>query len=143
MIARWRWTAVVIGILVGAGCSSSGTPSGKSCPSLDAYCGTHCVRDWATAQQPSTWCTTDAGTANNESVIIRTDCDGLNFVYLVGTDNGTYYYYDPQSGQLVGVGSAVGSNTGNFCLAGVAPSPSPSVQCGDGGATPVCGPGRS
>jgi hypothetical protein len=73
-------------------------------------------------------------------VYIRTDCDGFDFVYLVGTDNGIYYYYDPQSGQLVGVGSAVGTPEGSFCLAGVAPPRPVGVQCGDGGVTPVCGP---
>ena len=114
---------------------------GESCQNLDSYCGTHCVRDWATAQQAATWCVRgDGGTANNESVYIRTGCDGFNFVYLGGTDNGTYYYYDPQSGQLVGVGNAVGTPDGRFCRAGIGPTQPLWIQCGDSGATPVCGP---
>jgi len=112
----------------------------QSCTDLDVYCGTRCVQDWATAQKPSTWCTTDGGTANNESVYIVTGCDGLDFVYLVGTDNGTYYYYSSQTGQLVGVGNAVGSPSGNFCRAGATPQFPAGLQCGDGGATALCGP---
>jgi hypothetical protein len=119
---------------------ATGETATTSCPSLDSYCGTHCVRDWATAQQAATWCVGDGGTANNESVYIRTGCDGLNFVYLGGTDNGTYYYYDPQSGQLLGVGNAVGRPDGSFCRAGTVPPQPAGVQCGDGGAMPVCGP---
>jgi hypothetical protein len=111
-----------------------------SCPSLDSYCGTHCVSDWATAQHAATWCVGDGGTANNESVYIRTGCAGFNVVYLVGTDNGTYYYYDAQSGVLVGIGNTVGRPDGSFCRAGTTPLQPPGVQCGDGGATPVCGP---
>jgi hypothetical protein len=73
-------------------------------------------------------------------VYIVTGCDGFNFVYRVGTDNGTYDYYDPQNGQLVGIASAVGMPGGGFCVAGGGPASPPVLQCGDGGATPVCGP---
>jgi hypothetical protein len=111
--------------------------------SVDMYCANlsqRCVRDWTTAQQLGTWCTTDGGTANHESVYIQQDCDGFNFVYLVGLDNGIYYYYDPHSGLLVGVGSSGGTSDGKFCIAGTGPQQPPGVQCGDAGATRVCGP---
>ena len=136
---------VVFAFLVATGCSDGSKTS--ACQSIDSFCGaqsTACVRDWSLAQQPSTWCSrqTDGGAIgpNGESVFIQADCDGFNFVYLVGVDNGTYFYYDPRSGQLVGVGGAVGSPGGKFCIAGVGPAEPPGVLCGDGGATKVCGP---
>jgi hypothetical protein len=144
IIGRCVATALLPMALMAAACSSQKAMS--SCPSIDEYCAglsQRCVRDWATAQQPSTWCTNDGGTTNHESVFIQADCDGFDFVYLVGFDNGIYYYYDPQSGQLVGVGSAIGAPEGNFCLAGTGPPHPPGVLCGDGGATRVCGPTAS
>jgi hypothetical protein len=110
-----------------------------SCPSLDSFCtGPRCVTDWATAQDPSTWC---SGPRGYITVYIATDCGGFNFVYVRGVDYGTVYFYDPQSGQLVGVGGTQGAEVGPFevsCAAGVVPQQPISVQCGDGGATIAC-----
>jgi hypothetical protein len=119
---------------------TSGDTATYSCPSIDSYCGSDCVRDWATAREASTWCVGDGGTASNESVYIFAGCDGFNYVYLAGIDNGTYYYYDMQSGQLVGVGNAIRRPDGSYCRAGTVPSQTPGAQCRDGGTTPVCGP---
>jgi hypothetical protein len=133
------------GLVIAAGCG--GGSKAPACQSIDSFCAaqsTACIRDWALAAQPSTWCSrqADGGATgpNNESVFIQADCDGFNFVYLVGLDNGMYFYYDPKGGQLVGVGGAVGSPDGKFCIAGVAPASPPGVLCGDAGATKVCGP---
>lgn len=76
------------------------------CPSIDEACAReagafyHCVRDWATAQLPSTWCA-DA----NSIVSIHSDCGGYDIVEESpqASDVATDYYYSLTSGMLVGV----------------------------------------
>jgi hypothetical protein len=108
------------------GCSSSpngGKPDGApaaspSCPSVDAYCASpsrKCVRDWATAQLATAWCTDDAGAAPYDSVNLRPDCSGFDFVFTTGTDTGVVYIYEAGSGALVGIASE-GPRDG--CIAG-------------------------
>ena len=77
----------------------------------------------------------DGGTEHNEDVYVRTSCDGYNVVFIVGVDYSVHYLYDAQSGQLVGIGSSF-----QQCVAGRGPAQPPSVHCGEGAMTPVCGP---
>jgi hypothetical protein len=102
------------------GCSSS--PNGGACPSVDAYCARQsekCVRDWATAQLATTWCTDDAGALPYDSVNLRPDCSGFDFVLTTGTDTGVVYIYEAGSGSLVGIAS---EGNGNSCIAGDVPA---------------------
>jgi hypothetical protein len=120
--------------------SSDAAPA---CPSIESYCAkNHCVSDWSDAENPSTWCTTDAGTpsdiARYGNVYIHMDCGGFDLVVLGGVDTATFYLYDLGTGNLV----AVGANNlgGQRCLAGTLPPPF-SFACGDGGIpTNACGP---
>lgn len=103
------------------------------CPTLDAYCGDHpkeCVRDWATAQLATTWCSFDAGEVPYDSINLRVDCSGFNFVFATATDTGVVYIYDAATGGLLGIGGE--SFGGNRCLAGDATPLSLGQSCGTG-----------
>ncbi|MGH7269577.1 MAG: hypothetical protein ACREJ3_04025, partial [Polyangiaceae bacterium] len=77
-----------------------------ACPLMDQACAHdagalyHCVRDWATAQRPSSWCT-----QQNVFVSIFSDCDGYDIVEEspIASDLATDYYYDLTTGALVGI----------------------------------------
>jgi hypothetical protein len=132
------------------GCHSGpGAMSAASCPSIDEYCqngNPDCVRDWATASQPSRWCIRggqsgidgSAGTGNAD-VYILPGCDGFNVVWLRLVDSGTIYLYDIGTGQLTGI-VAAGSDS---CLAGTLPASPVLFTCADASVAPVCGPGQS
>jgi hypothetical protein len=139
-----------------ASCSSSGSDPSNSesppCPSIASYCalppshGATCIQDWATAQQASAWCTTDAGAPylyGYADVYVYRDCNGFNVVRLVATDTGFFYLYDSTSGQLVGIGSSAtrGGTSSQGCVAGTIPGADAPLICSDGGPNvPLCGP---
>jgi hypothetical protein len=112
------------------------TATSPSCPSLDSYCSQQsvtCVRDWATAQRPSTWCP-DGGFTASPRISIFTGCGGFNMVWVTGVDTGALYLYDAASGQLVGVGSV----SSGACFAGDVPATARSNSCDDGGTPAGC-----
>jgi hypothetical protein len=117
--------------------SSQPAPTASTvCGPLTEVCppdgGEGCDMDWATAQDPATWCT--SGKSGNEtyetgalSVAIASHCDGLDIVELGYPDAVVSYFYDPQTGVLVGMSG--GSPEGYGCF-GRAP---PVEDCADAG----------
>lgn len=93
----------------------------------DPGCGT----TWSTAQRPSTWCPTFP----YARVVTAPHCDGFDIVVLGATDTSSFYYYDLQTGVLVGIEGH--GNNGTMCVAGQAPDV-PLTDCDDaGGVTTV------
>jgi hypothetical protein len=107
------------------------------CEPLSQACydgGATCIEDWANAQQLATWCEPP----NISYIHIVSQCDGFNVVSVFVVDTTAIYYYDAQSGALVGV--RFGSKDGDSCF-GQAPEglvsvclQSPSVSCESDGA---------
>jgi hypothetical protein len=135
--------------LVAAACTFA-DPGGDrppTCPSIDDFCRTNideCIRDWATAGQPSTWClrATDAGSTGpgGASVRIRAGCGAYNTVWLSSAGSSTILIYDAGTGELVGVSLVGRAGTGSVpCVAGLVPESTLDVQCGTGQNGPVCG----
>jgi hypothetical protein len=87
----------------------------SSCPTVDTYCATGgavCVRDWATAKEPSMWCTpaTDSASpmpinSSELSVFMFPNCNGSDVLVLNGKDVTTTYFYDETTGALSGIGT--------------------------------------
>ena len=107
-----------------------------ACPTIAEACAdggtiaSQCVPAWTTAEQPSTWCPMFPYVR----VIRATDCHGFDIVVLGATDTSSFYYYDPQSGALVGIeGHGI---LGTRCIAGQSPDV-PLTECFDGGVPPV------
>jgi hypothetical protein len=92
-------------------------------PASGYECGT-----WSSAKQPATWCATN----RPSQLAISTDCDGFDIVTLSGLDTSTFYYYDTQSGDLVGIEFRGSPYPGPRCIAGEAPGV-PLTDCMDAG----------
>jgi hypothetical protein len=91
-----------------------------TCPSVAQRCADTTTSDpgcgttWSTAQQPSTWC------PEASYWEVAPQCEGFDIVRLGGVDSSTYYYYDLQTGDLVGI-ERHGLGPGPSCVAGHAP----------------------
>ena len=70
-----------------------------------------CITDWASAQQPSTWCAALLG--EGAFITLTSHCGGYNILRVALVDIVATYYYDPQSGALVG--TSAGSKEGWGC----------------------------
>ena len=88
--------------------------------------GPGCATTWSTAQQPSTWCPK----VPYARVFTAPHCDGFDIVVLGATDTSSFYYYDLQTGALVGIEGH--GNNGTLCIAGQAPDV-PLTDCYDAG----------
>lgn len=113
--------------------STDGYADAAPCPSVAQACGdaanadVGCATTWSTAERPSTWC----AKVPYVRVFRATDCDGFNIVVLGSADTSSFYYYDLQSGALVGIeGRGLG---GAMCVAGVSPAV-PLTDCYEAGA---------
>ena len=113
--------------------SADRSADAASCPSVAQICAdagsadVGCGTTWSTAEQPSTWGPKDPYVR----VFRATHCDGFNIVVLGSADTSSFYYYDLQSGALVGIeGRGPG---GAACLAGVSPDV-PLTDCYEAGA---------
>jgi hypothetical protein len=113
--------------------SADGYADAALCPSVAQACGdaanadVGCATTWSTAEQPSTWCPKDPYVR----VFRATHCDGFNIVVLGSADTSSFYYYDLQSGALVGIeGHSLG---GTRCVAGLSPDV-PLTDCYEAGA---------
>lgn len=95
--------------------------------------GDACIMSWASAQHPATWC----AKFPNYHIVIAGPCDGFDIAVVGSVDTSTFYYYDPQSGALVGIEGR--SILGNRCVAGQAPGV-PLTDCYEAGvaASSVC-----
>jgi hypothetical protein len=107
-----------------------------ACQPVDRACadggasGMHCVQSWSAARNPGVWC----ARFPYGRVFIATACDGFDIVVLGGVDTSMAFYYDPASGQLVGIeASGLG---GVRCVAGESPDV-PLTDCGDGPLAPA------
>jgi hypothetical protein len=89
-----------------------------------------CGTTWSTAQQPSTWCPK----VPYARVYTAPDCDGFDIVVIGGTDSSSFYYYDRQTGALVGIEGR--GNNGTTCVAGQAPDV-PLTDCYDAGGVAI------
>jgi hypothetical protein len=125
---------LMLAAVAGAACSTSGDKGdASSCQSVDEVCAADggwnylCVRDWSTAQRPSTWC----GGYPNASVVLYPNCGGFN-VAVAGpiSDTSTWYFYDVTSGALVGIEFT--GNGGASCIAQDTASSLPVAHCFDG-----------
>jgi hypothetical protein len=87
----------------GSVAASSTSACGQS---LDDYCASHdCVRDYADAEKPQTWCKS----ARQMASISDAPCGGLAVItYSPSADVALAFYYDVASGRLVGVAQADG-----------------------------------
>ena len=57
----------------------------------------------------------DAGALPYDSVNLRPDCSGFDFVFTTATDTGVVYIFETGSGGLVGIAS---EGFGDRCIAG-------------------------
>jgi hypothetical protein len=114
---------------------------GTTCPSLDNFCVADggppdwalCNRDWASAQARASWCT--AGTPR--LVEVYQGCHGFNLVVVGRRDTSVVYWYDSQSGQLIGI-DLVSPVSSSMCIAGAPPSAT-FGDCSDGSPpTSIC-----
>jgi hypothetical protein len=115
-----------------ASCSSSNTgapvcaPLSQVCPP-DGGPTSACNTDWANA---AAWCATLSG--GPFRALYFSHCGGFNVVTVApGPDVVVFYYYDPQSGALVGIQS--NSTSGSACFGQV---PNADVACSDEGGPP-------
>ena len=113
--------------------SADGYADAARCPSVAQACADAAIADigcattWSTAEQPSTWCPK----VPYVTVFRATHCDGFDIVALGSADTSSFYYYDLQSGALVGIeGHGLGGTT---CVAGVQPDV-PLTDCYEAGA---------
>jgi hypothetical protein len=116
--------------------SMDGSADGGACPSVAQQCADAATADiacgttWSNAQLPSTWCPK----VPYVRVYTAPHCDGFDIVVLGATDTSSFYYYDLQTGALVGIEGH--GNNGTLCVAGQAPGV-PLTDCFDGGAVAV------
>ena len=102
----------------------------ESCPSIQEACadagargslsfigGFSCVAEWSIATQPSTWCSKFP----YAELAYATDCEGFDIAVVGATDTSVFYYYDPQSGALVGIEARGEIEQGHQRLGGQAP----------------------
>ena len=119
-----------------ADASGDGAADGAACPSVAQQCSDAATADlacgttWSSAQQPSTWCPK----VPYARVYTAPHCDGFDIVVLGATDTSSFYYYDLQTGALVGIEGH--GNNGTLCVAGQA-SDVPLTDCYDGGLVSV------
>jgi hypothetical protein len=103
------------------------TQDAARCPSVAEACaegGNVCVPNWSLAQSPEAWCSPFP----DSRVYIASHCDGVDLVVVGQGDISNFYYYDLQSGDLVGVNCNGAGN--NVFL----------TDCGDAALTPsLCG----
>jgi hypothetical protein len=95
----------------GAEDAASATDAAVSCQPVATVCsgdagaiggGTftyHCVTTWSAAQQRATWCSNPGA-----SIYPLPDCGGFDIVEDINVDVSYAYYYDRQTGTLVGIG---------------------------------------
>jgi len=122
-----------------------GPVDAATCTPVAQYCadaGTTepgCATTWSTAQHPSTWC---PRVPYAMRVYIAPHCDGFDIVVVGASDSSSFYYYDQQTGALVGIEGH--GNFGPLCIAGVSPGV-PLTDCYDAGGFVVvmCGPDGS
>jgi len=116
-----------------ASCSSSNSgapvcePLSQACP--DGGAAAECVTDWASAHRPATWC----ATLPSVSTVGVSHCDGFDIVGIGVVDTSSAYYYDPQSGALVGM--RFDSKDGHSCF-GQTPEESVLLDCADESGSP-------
>jgi hypothetical protein len=109
-----------------------GSADVATCPSVAQECADAATADlgcgttWATARQPSTWCPK----VPYARVLTAANCDGFDIVVLGSVDTSDFYYYDLQTGALVGIEAH--GNLGTRCVAGQAPDV-PLTDCYDAG----------
>ena len=105
--------------------SSQGLGSG-TCAGLDSVCGASsspyaCEPTWSVASTPSSWCHSVSQSALDAgvSLVLHQSCSGYDIVdETVGaSDEGTRYYYDAESGALVGI-ATISNNGIPVCVAG-------------------------
>jgi len=101
------------------------TPVARECADA-ATADLGCATTWSTAQRPSTWCPK----VPYARVITAPRCDGFDIVVLGATDSSSFYYYDLQTGALVGIEGH--GNFGPLCIAGQSPDV-PLTDCYDAG----------
>ncbi len=112
--------------------SAETSADAATCPSVARECADAasadlgCATTWSTAQQPSTWCPK----VPYARVFTAPHCDGFDIVVLGATDTSSFYYYDLQTGALVGIEGH--GNNGTLCIAGQAPNV-PLTDCYDAG----------
>jgi hypothetical protein len=112
--------------------SGDGSMDAATCPSVARECADAAAADpgcgmtWSTAQQPSTWCPKFP----YARVLTASHCDGFDIVVLGATDTSSFYYFDLQTGALVGIEGH--GNGGARCVAGQAPDV-PLTDCYDDG----------
>ena len=137
-LARSTFVGAVSALILG--CGGDRGPQGAAamtsvCEPLSQACydgGAVCIENWASAQQPATWC---AMLPSFSLIGIVSHCDGFNLAVVNIVDTVASYYYDSQNGALVGVSS--GSKDGHSCF-GQAPEVNYVVDCPDaGGSSPV------
>jgi hypothetical protein len=129
-----------------ADASSQDPGDAASCPSIQSACAAtptffnnngNCPPTWTEAQKLATWCPWSA-------LRIIQGCNGYNIVSLGGVDTSTNFFYDPQSGQLVGISETGEVNSSRFLCIGGQP-PATSLECADAavfsGLNPSCGDG--
>jgi hypothetical protein len=88
-----------------------------------------CIEDWASAQLPATWC----ARLPTISTVSVSNCDGFDIVGIGVVDTSSAYYYDPQSGALVG--ERFDSKDGHSCF-GRTPEESVLLDCADESGSP-------
>lgn len=105
----------------GPDASIEATPEAAPCASIDQYCATSlCVMNWSVAQSALAWCSRTGDLGGGDIV---THCSGFNVVFIgVGADSSLAFFYDPGSGNLVGVSSF---EANPVCAAGQPPATSP------------------
>jgi hypothetical protein len=116
--------------------ADDGSADAATCRSIAQECADAATADlgcgttWSAAQQPSTWCSR----VPNARVYTAPQCDGFDIVVLGGNDASSFYYYDPQTGALVGIEKR--GNNGPTCVAGLAPDV-PLTDCYDAGGVSI------